>query len=316
MVYSNDAKQRDTIHAAQLCTEFTVRSAAKTEINNSSAAASGSSTSSTSQMFKSAIVTTTATLGTETLTLSNHILTEINKLPPWDGSSKEVKTQYHMFFMRHGTHFNVQATLGRVLGVMSCNNFNEEQEMVLRMINANVDSPVTALIGVNARAAASRKRTKERHSTSGSGSISISREGGKVVASDLTSKLEDLFNHFHKYTPNSPWLQSWLEIQARWVSALETDPVFCADDPGTCYHWLYDLDKITLTQKMDLQLASDWYLWGPVEDNKPKSVADPSDCPLGIPLPCDKNLNQVEATLVNTLTKWFQGVWKWIWSWI
>jgi hypothetical protein len=53
-----------------------------------------------------------------------------------------------------------------------------------------------------------------------------------------------------------------------------------------------------------LQIASDWYLRGPVEDNEPKSAADPSDCPLGVPLPRDKNLNQVEATFGNTLTKW------------
>ena len=254
-------------------------------------------------------------MGTETLTPSNQIRAEIDALPPWDESSQEVKAQYRMFFGKHGTHFNVQAALGGVLRVMSRDNFNKEQESVLRMISANVDSPITALIGVNAGGSASHNGTEERRSASARGSISIIREGGKVVASDLTSKLEDLFDHFREFTPGSPWLQSWLDIRARWVAALETDPAFCADDPGTCYHWLHELDGITLIQKMDLRLASDWYLRGPVEDNQPSSTADPSGSSSGIPLPRIQNLKQVDKTLWDILGDLLRSLWNWIRSW-
>jgi hypothetical protein len=127
--------------------------------------------------------------------------------------------------------------------------------------------------------------------------------------------LKDLFDHIHEFTPGSSWLQGWFEIRARWVAALETDPTFCADDPGTYYHWLHELDEITPTQKKDLQLASEWYLREPVDDNQLVSVVNPSDSASGVPLPREKNLSQVEETLVNALANWLKRFWKWIWSW-
>jgi hypothetical protein len=304
MVYANVSKQRNKIRAHQLQTDFTVRSVAGAGAQYSSTTTSGSSTSSASRTFESSIIIATATLGTDALTPSKQLRLEINKLPPWE-SSEDVKAQYRAFFDKHGTHINDRAALGGVLRLTSHGNFDAMQETVLKTMSGQASVPAGETIGANIAAAASRKKTEDVHSTSDSGAVSVFLEGGDAVASELTSAAKGIFDH-HDTIRAEPRLQSWFQVRARWVDALQTDPVVCADHPDTHYCWLFGLDGIPDTQRKDLQRASEWYLRD--EQPAPDSSAGPAEAPL---IPRAKNLDRVEKALSVAQRKWWDPLKFW-----
>lgn len=229
---------------------------------------------------------------------------EIDSLPPWNGSLREVKSRYRAFFDKYGTHINFRIALGGVLRVTSRNDFNKEQRTVLNVIGGKASAPIAASIGVDVGVTAARKKTEEGHSSSDSGSISVFREGGNIVASDLSSIVEDIFDHYHELSRGSPRLQSWLQIQEKWIAALQEDPAVCADHPDTNYEWLHGLDGITDIQQEQLQRASEWYLRGPVGDDQPEpNPYIPSET-----MPRAKNLERVDDAL-STRRSWWK-FWK------
>ena len=138
-----------------------------------------------------------------------------------------------------------RSVLGGVLRITSRDDWNSEQETVLKVLSGKAGGPVAAPIAGDVGAGASHEITEDRHSTSGNDSISVLLEGGNPVADELTSVAVDIFNHNREFTQGSPLLRSWLRIQERWVDALQTDPVFCADYPDNRYERLFNLAGIT-----------------------------------------------------------------------
>lgn len=189
---------------------------------------------------------------------------DINNLPPWDELSKDVKAQYRRFFEKHGTHINVQTVLGGIMRITSHDNIDEGQKMVL---SGKADAPVVAVRRMDVGATAPRTSGTDRRSTSSSDSITVSLEGGSTFTSDLTRILKDLFGH--GFTQGS--IQNWIDIRARWVDALQTNPGFCADHKDNQYEWLFKIAEITSKQQKYLQRASEWYLWRTAKDEEPDS---------------------------------------------
>jgi len=138
--------------------------------------------------------------------------------------------------------------------------------------------------------------------STGADHVTVFLDGGGSVGGQLTGALEILFYHLQ-----NPWSQpppsEWPHVRAWWMDALETDSVFCPDDPQTQYWWLYNCDGLTAAQQNDLKLASKSYLQSPAEvwptyaapalTQRPNSLAS-------LPLPRDKNLEEVDRILERT----------------
>jgi hypothetical protein len=298
IVHNTNIEERDRADKTQLRAAFEIRSAMNTGILLSSAVSSGSSNSSTTHMFEATSRIATAKLNIFTPILSDDIRRQINALPPWDGSSERVKAQYDTFFGTHGTHVNVQAALGGVLRVLSSSSSNQDSERVVKALGVTADAPFAAQIGLSAQLSAMRRRSHGRRAAVARGLITVSRDGGRAVAKQLTGALEDLFAYARNPSgamEPSP-LQNWVKIRTQWIDALETDPAFCAGDRQTQYMWLYELDGLGPTQRADLEHASKWYLDNTTSLRK-------------------KNLEQVDNAITEVRVRWYRRFWRRVRFW-
>ena len=286
IVYDKDAKEHVSLTASQLRADFKMRDVAGLSSHYSSSTAFESAVSWDSHVYIARKLTAVARVVPLRPRLSAAMLNQINRLPRW---STETESDYHNFFESHGTHVVLCAALGGVLRIISRGNMLDEGA-VRQALEAETDTqtfPRTNFDGMM---------------STGADHVTVFLDGGGSVGGQLTGALEILFYHLQ-----NPWSQpppsEWPHVRAWWMDALETDSVFCPDDPQTQYWWLYNCDGLTAAQQNDLKLASKSYLQSPAEvwptyatpalTQRPNSLAS-------LPLPRDKNLEEVDRILERT----------------
>jgi MAC/Perforin domain len=232
--------------------DFQMRNVPGLSSHYSSSLAFRSARSVESQLHLLRCVTAVANVPDNTA-LSKEMMGQIERLPPLPAASgstesRQAMQQYHDFFASHGTHIVLRVAFGGVLRVVSQamegSTFSYTQDQAL--IHDHAVGPAVP------HEMASRRSTETYQ-------VMIFRDGGGVVASQLTRTLEQQFSDLRN--PSSVSSQSdWTSVRTQWIDALENDPVFCPDDEETKYCWLYDLAGLTKKQRADLKRASKSYL--------------------------------------------------------
>jgi len=320
IIYTTEAEEHNRFTANQLRADFEIPSIVSFGAHYSSSSTAGSSASAMSRRFKATKVTAIATLTMLVPTLSDGMRQEIAALPRW-GESSEVQARYRRFFVMFGTHVNVRAVFGGVLRIVVRGDSKLEEETVRRALGGNADVPVATHIGAKVGMQAKRDKNDDHYKGAGERLITVDRDGGRVVASQLTGALEELFAYLLQVSPDSPAPQKWIDVRTRWVEALEDDSVFCADDPETQYLWLYSLKGLTETEQWDLQRASEWYLRNPVEEPLHSTAILAEATSIAAPkhskghLPRRGNLEQVDNTLRGAKASWSMRFRKLLFGW-
>jgi len=228
------------------------------------------------------------------------MLKEIEKLPPW---STETDSEYKNFFESYGTHVVLRAALGGVLHIVAKGDMTMDENIVKKVLDADVDAPALAQLALDIGLGAKRDKSIESKKSSGKAQITVFRDGGGAVASQLSAALEKLFSHLQ--TPTSQSQPSeWTDVRTRWIDALDTDSVFCPDDRETDFEWLYNCEGLTDAQKNDLKLASIVYLQAPAPPAPPPAPPPKRSFFTYIPLPRKRNLRHVDETLALAESRW------------
>ena len=256
-----------------------------------------SAMSSESQLHIVRIRTAVAKVTTLRPRLNDAMIKEISKLPRWSPDNKE---DYHDFFESHGTHVVVCAVLGGILRILSRGATSMDTRMVEKVLNAEVDAPILTKVGVDLKLGGGRSQKKNNRKSVDNAQITVFRDGGEAVASELPRVLEQLFSHLHDPSRTQP--PNWSDIRARWIEALKTDPVLCPDDPQTQYWWLYQLDGLTDHHRTDLKAASKSYLEAR-EAGQPVAIT-PQGNTSSEDLPREANLKQVEEIFKKARHLW------------
>ena len=300
ITYSDIASESDSATKSQLGLEFDILSAYSDRLNYSSASDARAIQSSKQHMFKATKRTAVARLKVLTPKISDEMRKVINALPRWDDGSLDVKKQYGGFFSNHGTHVNLQAAMGGTLCVVVEGGTAEETDEFLHTLQTSGDIPLAPQF-VKARANAAYHRTKGKDRSSAKASILIDRIGGKVVDTQLSTTLHEVYALCCSNSSQFSAVHGWVDVRTRWIQALETDSAFCPGDPETRYSWLCDLGGLSLEQKIDLRTASEWYLRGDDTMSNTDSLRQ-------------GNLDRVEGKIEEHIS-WFSKTWHRIWSW-
>jgi len=297
IIYSDMLEEVESATTSQLGLEFDIPSAVGARFDYSSSSGATAGQSSNQHMFKDTKRTAVAKLRILTPTLSDEMCRAIKALPHWDDGSSKVKEQYRRFFSNHGTHVNVQAAIGGTLCVVVQGGSEAETDKFLKTLQTSAAAPVAPQF-VTARAAAGPRRSRSEDRSSAQASISIKRIGGKIVDTQLSTILHELFA-FCRSRPSQPSpVTGWVDVRSRWIEALKTDSAFCPRDPETRYVWLSDLEGLNSKQKRDLRTASEWYLRG---GDTPSARGQ-------------ENSARLDATLREN-TNWFRRIWNRIQVW-
>jgi hypothetical protein len=275
---------------AGLSAEYSTTSALKCSLNDDS------------QLYTSQHVTAVVTVRALCPQLSPEMRSLIARLPRWSNKSQQ---QYYEFFSNHGTHVVLRLALGGNLRVVIRDLHDVRDQERGRGIRAEATAPALNEIGLSVGTTAHHLRNSGTRDARERRDISVFRDGGGSVSSELTSMLE---NHF-KHAPSDHLSErSWpgAEVRRKWVKALEIDPTFCPDNEYTEYRWLHTLGGLTKYQENDLRMASESYLRmrhkkrplqrQPTAERTTTHVDD---------LPRDQNSNGVLQTIRNLLP------WNW-----
>lgn len=217
-------------------------------------------TSTDSQFYRSQHIISVAKVTTLSPSLSREMVAEINQLPqllPTDGQPSELMDHYYDFFQRHGTHVVLCVALGGILRVVLHANSNTKEHTDKTKFTAEAriaPNPADISVGVSQNYI----RGKEKRISRDNVNVTICRDGGTAVASQLTHVLEKQLRNSPSLTDTA--LSGWTDVRTKWIDALKEDPVFCPDSRFTQYQWLYNMDGLTLQQKNDLKLAAKSYL--------------------------------------------------------
>ncbi|KAJ7874380.1 hypothetical protein B0H13DRAFT_2348579 [Mycena leptocephala] len=169
--------------------------------------------------------------------LSEEMIKEISKLPPWSDQSR---AQYDDFFNCYGTHVVLRLAVGgniriAVKGVRVVDERNSTRDL-------GVDATLPALKQFDINVGAGGQRDKEQ--TAGESrrlrDVRIFVDGGGAVAHQCS------------------WPDA--EIRTKWIKALDFDPAFCPDHISTEFRWLHTLGGLKGDQQRDLRDASEVYI--------------------------------------------------------
>jgi hypothetical protein len=280
IIHLNELKMYGKVSPAQLLVDFRIRDVAGWSSHYSASTAFESAVSSESHLYIAKKFIAVAKVVPLRPRLSAAILSQINRLPRWN---LQVQLIYDDFFESHGTHVVLCAALGGVLRLVFRNHANIDERTVRHVLEGEPHVPSSG-------------------STIFGDSIPppmIFVDGGKAEAPQLSEILRELFHQIQ-----NPRLQfrasGWPQARTHWMESLETDSVFCPDDHRTQYWWLHNCGGLTADQQNDLRLASKIYLT-PSKDrsmvHKTPHPLPPSTAPPSLPLPRERNLENVERTL-------------------
>ena len=223
----------------------------------------------------------------------------IDRLPklPTDSQPTELMDQYYDFFQRHGTHVVLRVALGGNLRLVLHSNSNTKARTDKKDIKADGHvEPNPA--GISVGGSLEYIRDMASKISRDNVDVTICRDGGTAVASQLTRVLEQQLRNSSSPTDNA--LSGWSDVRIKWVDALWTDPVFCPDSHFTEYQWLHNMDGLTRKQKDDLKLAAKSYL---MARPRPRPFDFAPDTNKEIPtttLPCEENHHRVFGIIKNT----------------
>jgi hypothetical protein len=309
------ANEHSDSTATRLRAEFKMRDVAGLSAHYSSATVFKSAISADSQVYVARKLTAVASVASLNPRLSAAMLHQIEKLPRW---STETDSQYRDFFASYGTHVILRAALGGILRIVAQGEKMMDEKLVKNALEAKVDAPILSLVNVTAGVGAGTGKTRNSVRSTGRSQVTVFRDGGGKVSSQLTEALEKLFTHIEN--PSLPAPSDWTDVRMKWIDALDTDPVFCADDGETDYQWIYNCDGLTSEQRNDLKQASEAYLRDPAENGSlsaPPSLPDPKkfDPDEVGALPREKNLVDVDGSLSFARKRWKSRFGRWVKFW-
>jgi hypothetical protein len=318
IVHDKDAKERSSLTASRLRADFKMRDVAGLSAHYSSSTSLESAVSSESHLYVARKLTAVARVVSLGPRLSAEMLNQINRLPRW---STETEADYHNFFASHGTHVVLRAALGGILRIVARGDMTVDEEIVKKALGADADISILANMGIDIGVGVRHEKGSDSKKSSGKAQITVFRDGGGAVASQLSGALEKLFSHLQN--PSSLSQPSdWTDVRMRWIDALETDSVFCPDDRETDFEWLYNCEGLTADQQRDLKLASKSYLQAPVEKEDPNPTpTSATPAPTRrfflekIFMPRDQNLKEVDKTLEHARNRWKSKFGHWIKFW-
>jgi len=242
IVHTQDLKHDRKFTASQLRADFQMRDATDFSSRYSSSTSFSLAMSPGSHLYVARRLAAVARVVPLRPRLSAAILSQINGLPRW---APGTESDYQNFFECHGTHVVLCAALGGILRIFLRGDVEKNEKTLREVLEAETDSQTIPHTDHDSTTPTSREPP-----------ITIFLDGGGAVASEVTATLQNLLCPTHAWTPHS----DWPDVRARWMGALETDSVFCPDDPQTQYWWLYNCDGLTTAQRDDLKLASRSYL--------------------------------------------------------
>lgn len=259
-----------------------------------------SSVSSVSQLYVIKKITATANVTPLKPRLSEEMINVIRALPRW---SPETVGRYEDFFHCYGTHVVISAALGGVLRIVKRGDNQVDNNLVERALMGVPEAPIFAQSDTDAKLDTGSEQ-------SGRADISVFRDGGRAVANELSGALEQLFSYPQCLTSQAHL--EWTKIRMRWIEALETDPVFCPDDPHTQFWWLYSFDGLTDDECKDLKLGSKLYLEAR-ENEKVFNAPGPSNPRSSYDsLPRQENAATVLNLLTTGRSRWQSKFRKWV----
>jgi hypothetical protein len=296
IIRSMDAEEHAKYTARQLRADFRMREVAGLSSHYSSYNNFKSAVSSESHSYVASKLSAVAKVLPLRPRLTAEMLSVIEKLPRW---KDETNAEYENFFQSHGTHVVLCAALGGVLRIIAQGDMAMDEATVKRVLEADADVPGLAQLGIDIGLGARREKSRDNRKLYGKAQVTVCRDGGGAVASELSRALEKLFSSHQ--TPSSLQPSDWSDVRMRWMDALETDSVFCPDAHETTFEWLYNCDGLTPSQQLDLQLASKAYL----QADAPTSAAPPSPQRNHFEeMPRKQNLQDATNTLERAKLRW------------
>jgi hypothetical protein len=225
--------------------------------------------------------------------LSQEMIKEISKLPPWSDQSR---AQYDDFFNCYGTHVVLRLAVGGNIRIVVKGVRVVDERNCTRDLGVDATLPALQQFDINVGAGGQRDKEQTAGESRRLRDVRIFVDGGGAVARELTGKLED---HFRQLPPGLPDQCSWpdAEIRTKWIKALDFDPAFCPDHTSTEFRWLHTLSGLTGDQQRDLRDASDVYIKTLRHEKK---VEAPQSNPRGMnsvkDLPRKSNYEKVKST--------------------